>query len=59
LVRDARDFTVFCFGTAEAAQAFHERFGGELLPAAEKPGTLSNCGLAFDCLTPAHSPIGP
>jgi hypothetical protein len=32
LERDGRDFTVFCFGTAEAAQAFHGRFGGELLP---------------------------
>jgi hypothetical protein len=32
LHRDGRDFTVFCFGTAEAAQAFCARFGGELLP---------------------------
>jgi hypothetical protein len=29
---DDRHFTVFCFRTAEAAKAFHDRFGGELLP---------------------------
>jgi hypothetical protein len=29
-------FTVFHFETAEAAQAFHERFGGELLPVVEE-----------------------
>jgi hypothetical protein len=27
-----RHFAVFHFKTAEAALAFHERFGGELLP---------------------------
>jgi hypothetical protein len=30
--RDGRELVVFCFATPEAAQAFHERFGGELLP---------------------------
>jgi hypothetical protein len=34
--RDGRDMVVFCFATAEAAQTFHERFGGELLPVAWK-----------------------
>jgi hypothetical protein len=29
---------VFHFRTAEDAQAFHERFGGEVLPVAEKLG---------------------
>jgi len=29
---DGRELVVFCFATPEAAQAFHERFGGELLP---------------------------
>jgi hypothetical protein len=38
LERDGRDLVVFCFATAEAAQAFAERFGGELLPGAAKPG---------------------
>jgi hypothetical protein len=37
LQRDGREFVVFCFVTAEAAQAFAERFGGELLPAAGTP----------------------
>ena len=32
LSRGGRDLRVFCFATAEAAQAFHERFGGEVLP---------------------------
>jgi hypothetical protein len=27
----------FCFATAEAAQAFHDRFGGELLPVVDEP----------------------
>jgi hypothetical protein len=32
------DRVVFCFPTAEAAQAFAERFGGELLlPAGKRP----------------------
>jgi hypothetical protein len=31
---DDRHFTVFHFRTAEDAQAFHARFGGELLPVA-------------------------
>jgi hypothetical protein len=36
---DDRHFTIFHFATAEAAQAFHTRFGGELLPVVEdKPG---------------------
>jgi hypothetical protein len=29
---DDPDFAVFHFKTAEDAQAFHDRFGGELLP---------------------------
>jgi hypothetical protein len=32
---DHRHFTVFHFSTAEAAQTFAERFGGELLPVFE------------------------
>jgi hypothetical protein len=32
--RDGREVVVFCFTTAEAAQAFAERFGGEILPVA-------------------------
>jgi hypothetical protein len=32
LERDGRDFRVFCFARAEAARAFHVRFGGEVLP---------------------------
>jgi hypothetical protein len=32
-----RDFVVFCFAAAEAAQAFAERFGGQLLPVVEPP----------------------
>lgn len=31
LQRDGRDFTVFCFAEVAHAQAFAERFGGELL----------------------------
>jgi len=31
---DDRDFAVFHFKTAEDAQIFHKRFGGELLPVA-------------------------
>lgn len=34
LVRDGRDYRVFCFKTAEDAQAFADRFGGERLPSA-------------------------
>jgi hypothetical protein len=29
LSRDGRDYLVFCFSRAEAAQTFAERFGGE------------------------------
>jgi hypothetical protein len=36
LERDSDEFVVFCFVTAEAAQMFHARFGGEVLPVAEK-----------------------
>jgi hypothetical protein len=32
---DDRDFAIFHFATAEAAQAFHARFGGGLLPLEE------------------------
>jgi hypothetical protein len=32
LSRGGRDLRVFCFPTAEAAQTFAERFGGEVLP---------------------------
>jgi hypothetical protein len=35
LRQDDRDLVVFCSVTAEAAQAFAERFGGELLPVDE------------------------
>jgi hypothetical protein len=35
LVRENRSYVAFCFATAEAAQLFAERFGGELLPAGE------------------------
>jgi len=34
LERGDSDMMVFCFATAEDAQMFSERFGGELLPAA-------------------------
>jgi len=37
LLRDGRDFVVFCFAKPENAQASHARFGGELLPVTEKP----------------------
>jgi hypothetical protein len=37
--RDDRHFTIFDFKTAGPAQAFHTRFGSELLPVVEdKPG---------------------
>jgi hypothetical protein len=32
LTRNGVDYWVFCFATAEAAQAFHARFGGKILP---------------------------
>jgi hypothetical protein len=38
LERDGRNYIVFCFATAEDAQTFAERFGGEVLPVSEKPG---------------------
>jgi hypothetical protein len=34
---DDRHFTAFHFKTAEDAQAFHERFGGELLTVVDEP----------------------
>jgi hypothetical protein len=37
LSRGGRDLRVFCFPTAEAAQAFAERFGGEVLPSVDEP----------------------
>jgi hypothetical protein len=37
LSRDNQDFVFFCFPTAEAAQAFQARFGGELLPMVDEP----------------------
>ena len=37
LLRGGRDLRVFCFAVAEAAQAFHSRLGGELLPVVEEP----------------------
>jgi hypothetical protein len=35
LIRDGRELVVFCFTTAEAAQAFAQRFGGEMLSVEE------------------------
>ena len=37
LSRGGRDLRVFCFPTAEAAQAFAEQFGGEVLPSIDEP----------------------
>jgi hypothetical protein len=42
LERDGRDVVVFCFATAEAAQTFAERFGGEVMPMVGKRGTPGN-----------------
>jgi hypothetical protein len=39
LIRGGQDLRVFCFVTAEAARAFHERFGGDMRPAAGKATT--------------------
>jgi hypothetical protein len=33
MIREDRSYVAFCFATAEAAQGFAERFGGEVLAA--------------------------
>jgi hypothetical protein len=42
LERDGRELVVFCFAERAHAQAFAERFGGELVPVPEMRGTPGN-----------------
>jgi hypothetical protein len=57
LSRGGRDLRVFCFATAEAARAFHERFGGEVLSVSPTRdghdfGTPRNCDQSGRALAP-------
>ncbi len=36
MLRDGRDFVVFCFSRPEHAEAFSQQFGGERLPGAAR-----------------------